>query len=89
MTNSSFCNVKHKSSVSNVEYSLCDLCTYNRYPHEIIVIEISGFPPEIGDGFVIKVVEYDFPIQNGRINVHNYEELIKTLVNQSLDRSRE
>lgn len=65
MTNSSFCNVKHKSSVSN------------------------AVRPEIEDGFVIKFVEYDFPIQNERTNVHNYEELIKSLVNQSLDRGWE
>jgi hypothetical protein len=82
MTNS---NVKHKSSVYSGEYSFCDVCTFNGYPNERVVIVIHGFRSENEDGFVLKFTEYDFPIQKRRIHRHKFnEELIKTLVNQSL-----
>lgn len=54
MTDNTLCNVKHKSSLSNIEYCPCDICEFNGYPNEKIVFVIHGFRPENEDGFAIK-----------------------------------
>jgi hypothetical protein len=88
MTDNTLCNVKHKSSLSNLEYCPCDICEFNGYPNEKIVFVIHGFRPENEDGFAIKFTQYDYPIQKGNIHRHKFnEDIAKTLVNRSLGRS--
>jgi hypothetical protein len=67
------------------EYSFCDVCAFNGYPHEKVVFVIHGFRTENEDGLAIKFTQYDYPLQNEKVHVHKYNgELINNLVNQSL-----
>jgi len=85
MTNNSFCNVTDKSSPFNLEYCLCDICEFNGYPNEKVVVIVHSFRSEDEDGFAIKFTAYEFPVRNRKIHSHKYDEqLIKNLVNQSL-----
>ena len=85
MTSSIYLKERHKSFVQNQSYNFCDVCRFNGYPNEKVVIVIEGFRCENEDGFAIKFTEYDFPIQNGKVHVHKYnDELIGKIVNQSL-----
>jgi hypothetical protein len=85
MTDNTLCNVRHKSSPYNEEFSLCDVCKLNGYPNQKVVFVIHGFRHEDEDGFAIKFTQYDYQIQNEKVHVHKCdEELVKRLVNESL-----
>jgi hypothetical protein len=85
MTSNTLCNVKHKSSAYNGEYSLCDICEFNGFTNEEVVFVIHGFRDEKEDGFAIIFTAYEFPVRNGKIHSHKYnEQIVNNLVNQSL-----
>jgi hypothetical protein len=80
---------KDKSYVSDRNYFLCDICTFNGYPNEKIIYRYAGLRSEDEEGFIIIFAVYDYPIEAGKIHAHKYnEKLIHGLVNIALDNRR-
>ena len=81
---------KDKSSVSDRNYTLCDICAFNGYPNEKVVYRHEGLRSEDEEGVIIRFSVYDYPIVAGKIHagkIHAHksnDELINRLVNQSL-----
>ena len=85
--NHSLIKDKDKSSVSDRNYFLCDICEFNGYPNEKVVYQYKGLRSEDEEGFITRFSVYDYPIQAGILHVHKYNErLICELVNVALSR---
>ena len=88
--NHSLIKDKDKSSVSDRNYFLCDICEFNGYPNEKVVYQYKGQRSEDEEGFITRFSVYDYPIQAGKFHVHKWnDELINRLVNQSLGNSED
>lgn len=83
--NHSLIKDKDKSSVSDRNYFLCDICEFNGYPNEKVVYLYKGQRSEDEEGFITRFAVYDYPIQTGKLHVHKYnEKLIYGFVNVAL-----
>ena len=58
---------KDKSSVSDRNYFLCDICEFNGYPNEKVVYQYKGQKSEDEEGFITRFSVYDYPIQDGKL----------------------
>ena len=61
--NHSLINDKDKSSVSDRNYFLCDICEFNGYPNEKVVYEYDGLRLEDEEGFIYKFTECEHPLK--------------------------
>ena len=75
-------------SVHDEEYYLCDICAFNGYPNEKVILVIHGFKDEEEDGFVYLFTEYQYDAiaRGDRIkHIHKYSpELIQEYVDLAL-----
>ncbi len=77
--------MKSLYSVSDRNYSFCEICEFNGYPNEKVVYRYEGLRSEYDEGFITVFTVYDYSIQRGKLHVHKYnEKLIDELVNLAL-----
>ena len=57
----------------------CQICQWDGYPHQRIVVEIEGFRPEEENGLLYKFTEYDYAPgqQCKRKHIHVFNRILK------------